>query len=104
MEEKYTIGDVMGDGVIDGRFLGRVVQKFNDFLIKKEFSGVLYCGEKIYKYLQLADKFEYKPLDEENLDFPIEFGKWVNGDQSFSLNFWPEKYGENDFSVRYQRA
>ena len=95
------ITDVMGDEVIDGRFLGRVVQKFNDFLIKKEFSGWLYCGEKIYKYLQLSDKFEYETHG-ENLDSPIEFGKWVNGDQSFYLNFLPEKYGENDFSIIFK--
>ena len=97
MKTKYNLNDVMGGESIDANV--KVVQKLNEFLTKGESFGVLYCGEKVYKYLQFSINFTHSVLNEENLELPIEFGTWSNEEKKITLYFSPDKYKEDEFTI-----
>jgi len=80
-----------------------IIKKLDDFLyitnsFDEKYGGnfhTMYCGLKIYKYIQMSSKFKVEN-NENSLEFPVLFGKWVNGDQTISLYLSPDKCKEDE--------
>jgi hypothetical protein len=80
-----------------------IIKKLDEFLyitnsFDEKYGGnfhTMYCGLKIYTYLQLSSKYKFEH-NVNDLEFPVFFGKWVNGDQTISLYLSPDKCKENE--------
>jgi len=95
-ETKYKLEDV--EAIETTTNTSNIIRKFDEFLYRIKNSGMLYCGPKIYKYLQISSKYKVES-NENNLEFPVFFGKWVNGDQTISLYLSPDKCKEDEFII-----
>jgi len=84
-----------------------IIKKLDDFLyitnsFDEKYGGnfhTLYCGPKIYKYIQMSSKFKYEKNEGDALEFPVLFGKWVNGDQTISLYLSPDRCKDDEFII-----
>ena len=83
-----------------------IIKKLDDFLyitnsFDEKYGGnfhTLYCGLTIYKYIQMSSKYKVEE-NENNLEFPVLFGTWVNGEQTISLYLSPDKCKEDEFII-----
>jgi len=84
-----------------------IIKKIDEFLSStKSFYGkysvdlnTLYCGPKIYKYIQMSSKYKVEKNDGDTLEFPVLFGTWVNEEQTISLYLSPDKCKEGEFII-----
>jgi hypothetical protein len=95
-ETKYKLEDV--EAIETTATTGNIIGKFDEFLYRIKNSGTLYCGPKIYKYIQMSSKYKVES-NENNLEFPVLFGTWVNGDQKISLYLSPDKCKDDEFII-----
>jgi hypothetical protein len=96
----YKLEDVIADNPTATHI--EIIKKIDDFLSSKKRFHALYCGPKIYKYIQMSSKFKAES-NENNLEFPILFGTWVNGDQRLALYLSPNKCKEDEFILDEER-
>ena len=83
-----------------------IIKKIDEFLyitnsFDEKYGGnfnTLYCGLTIYKYIQMSSKYKVEE-NENNLEFPVLFGKWVNGEQTISLYLSPDKCKDDEFII-----
>jgi hypothetical protein len=83
-----------------------IIKKLDEFLSStksfyEKYSvdlNTLYCGPKIYKYIQLSSKYKVEN-NENNLEFPVLFGTWVNEEQTISLYLSPDRCKDDEFII-----
>jgi hypothetical protein len=92
----YKIEDV--EAIETTATTSNIIKKFDEFLYRIKNSGTMYCGPKIYKYIQMSSKYKVEG-NENNLEFPVLFGTWVNEEQTISLYLSPDKCKEGEFII-----
>jgi hypothetical protein len=90
---KYKLKNLIDDKTVTKP--SEIIKKIDDFLSEIKYT-VLYCGQKVYTYIQMSSKYKFEK-NENNLEFPIIFGTWVNGEQSIALYLSPDKCNEDEF-------
>jgi len=79
-----------------------IIEKIDGFLSSKKRFGVLYCGPNVYKYIQMSSKYKFEQ-NENDLEFPVLFGTWVNEEQKLALYLSPDKCKEDEFILDEER-
>lgn len=83
-----------------------IIKKIDEFLSStksfyEKYSvdlNTLYCGPKIYKYIQMSSKYKVENT-ENNLEFPLLFGTWSNEEKQISLYLSPDKCKDDEFII-----
>ena len=96
----YKIEDVIADNPTATH--SEIIKKIDEFLSSKKRFHVLYCGPTVYKYIQMSSNFKAES-NENNLEFPVLFGTWVNEEQRLALYLSPDKCKEDEFILDEER-
>ena len=83
-----------------------IIKKIDEFLsstksFDEKYGGnfnTLYCGLHVYTYLQLSSKYKFEH-NVNDVELPVLFGTWVNGEQTISLYLSPDKCKEDEFII-----
>jgi hypothetical protein len=92
----YKLEDVIADNPTVTHI--EIIKKIDEFLSSKKRFGVLYCGPKVYTYLQMSSKYKFEH-NLNDLEFPVLFGTWVDEEQTISLYLSPDKCKEDEFII-----
>ena len=92
----YKLEDVIADNPTATP--SEIIKKIDEFLINKKTTSSLFCGPRVYRYIQMSSKYKVEE-NENNLEFPVLFGKWANEEQTISLYLSPDKCKEDEFII-----
>jgi len=96
----YKLEDVIADNPTATH--SEIIKKIDEFLSSKKRFHVLYCGLKIYTYLQMSSKYKFEH-NVNDLEFPVLFGTWINEEQRLALYLSPDKCKEDEFILDEER-
>jgi hypothetical protein len=104
MKIKYELENIIDDK--SATTPSETIKKIDDLLcvtqsFDEKYGGnfnTMYCGRKIYKYIQMSSKYKVES-NENNLEFPVLFGTWVNEGQTISLYLSPDKCKDDEFII-----
>jgi len=97
----YKLEDVIADNPAATH--SEIIKKIDEFLSSKKRFHVLYCGLKIYTYLQMSSKYKFEH-NVNDLEFPVLFGTWINEEQRLALYLSPDKCKEDEFILDEERS